>query len=112
MVYNPSVISLDTLLEVFWGKHDPTTLNRQGGDSGTQYRSGIYCESESDIDVAKASLSKAQQKFKSPIVTEVKIVSKYTTAEEYHQQYLAKGGRNGRVQDPSKECKDPIRCYG
>lgn len=112
VTYNPSVVSLDDLLQVFWNKHDPTTLNRQGGDSGTQYRSGIYCDSEEDIKVAKASIAAVQSRFKSPIVTEVALVSKYTAAEEYHQAYLAKGGRNGRPQDPSKGCKDPIRCYG
>ena len=112
VVYDPSVASLDDLLDVFWKKHDPTTLNRQGGDSGTQYRSGIYCDSDQDIQVAKASVAKAQPRFSSPIVTEIQAIAKYTPAEDYHQQYLAKGGRNGRAQDPSKGCKDPIRCYG
>ncbi|KAG1665390.1 hypothetical protein FOA52_015800 [Chlamydomonas sp. UWO 241] len=112
VTYNPDEVSYDELLDVFWAKHDPTTKNRQGGDTGTQYRSGIYTHSAEQAAAAAASIKKWQAKFPAKIVTEVAEVAKYTTAEPYHQQYLAKGGRNNNPQSPAKKCTDPIRCYG
>ncbi len=90
IVYDPSKISFDELLEVFWETHDPTTLNRQGADVGTQYRSGIYYHNNEQKEKAekyKAELDKSGA-FDNPIVTEIKPASEFFTAEDYHQQYF------------------------
>jgi peptide-methionine (S)-S-oxide reductase len=90
IVYDPSKISFDELLEVFWETHDPTTLNRQGNDVGTQYRSGIYYHNEGQKQKAekyKAELDKSGA-FNKPIVTEVKPFSVFYPAENYHQEYF------------------------
>ncbi|KAM7272343.1 hypothetical protein ACFE04_027006 [Oxalis oulophora] len=111
--YDPNVCEYNTLLSVFWNRHDPTTLNRQGGDVGTQYRSGIYYYSEKQAELAKQSLEAKQLEFKdNKIVTEILPAKRFYRAEEYHQQYLEKGGRNGFKQSAAKGCNDPIRCYG
>lgn len=110
--YNPAEVSYESLLDVFWDRHDPTTLNRQGGDVGTQYRSGIYTYSEEQERVARASMEKQQKVLNRKIVTEVVPAKTFYRAENYHQQYLAKGGRMGFKQSAEKGCKDPIRCYG
>ncbi|KAF9614506.1 hypothetical protein IFM89_018945 [Coptis chinensis] len=110
--YDPKECSFETLLDVFWSKHDPTTLNRQGGDVGTQYRSGIYFYTAEQEQKAKESLEKQQKILNRNIVTEILPAKKYYIAEEYHQQYLAKGGRAGSKQSSEKGCTDPIRCYG
>ncbi|CAA0818075.1 Peptide methionine sulfoxide reductase A1 [Striga hermonthica] len=110
--FDPKVCPYTTLLDVFWGKHDPTTLNRQGGDSGTQYRSGIYYYNETQAKLARDSLEAKQKEIKVKIVTEILPAKTFYRAEEYHQQYLEKGGRNGSKQSAAKGCKDPIRCYG
>jgi peptide-methionine (S)-S-oxide reductase len=88
--YDPSQVSLDTLLGIFFATHDPTTLNRQGNDVGTQYRSGIFVVSDQQRDVANQVISKlAEQKlFGRPIVTEVTNLSNYSKAEAYHQRYF------------------------
>ena len=92
--FDPSSISYEELLDVFWGCHDPTTLNRQGPDRGTQYRSAIYYHSPDQEATALASKEKADEagRFKSPIVTEITPASEYTMAEDYHQKYLEKRG--------------------
>ena len=90
IVYDPSKISFDELLEVFWETHDPTTLNRQGGDVGTQYRSGIFYHNKEQKEKAekyKAALDKSGA-FDKPIVTEITPASKFYPAENYHQQYF------------------------
>lgn len=90
VVFDPAVISLEKLLGVFFELHDPTTLNRQGNDVGTQYRSGIYFHTEEQKAVAekvKEELNKSG-KFKNPIVTEIVKVDNYSTAEDYHQNYF------------------------
>lgn len=90
IVYDPSKITFDELLEVFWETHDPTTLNRQGQDVGTQYRSGIFYHSEEQRQKAekyKAELDKSGA-FNNPIVTEITPFSKFYPAEDYHQQYF------------------------
>lgn len=90
IVYDPSRISFDELLEVFWQTHDPTTLNRQGADVGTQYRSGIFYHSQEQKEKAekyKAELDKSGA-FDRPIVTEITPFSKFYPAEDYHQQYF------------------------
>ncbi|NND72188.1 MAG: peptide-methionine (S)-S-oxide reductase MsrA [Rhodothermales bacterium] len=92
--FNPEEVSYDDLLNVFWDSHDPTTLNRQGPDRGTQYRSAIFFHSESQKETARQSLESVDQsgKFKNPIVTEITPASTFYKAEEYHQRYLEKRG--------------------
>ena len=88
--YDPSVISFEELLEVFWHTHNPTTLNRQGADVGTQYRSAIFYLTEEQKEVAEKSLEKtdASDLWEDPIVTEITPLSNYSTAEDYHQNYF------------------------
>lgn len=112
MLYDTAAVSYDDLLKVFWDKHDPTTLNRQGGDQGTQYRSGIYASTPEQLAAAQKSKEEAQARFQAPIVSEIVTLDTYTDAEPYHQQYLARGGRFGRAQNPAKGCQDAVRCYG
>jgi len=90
LVYDPAQVSLQDLLEVFFLIHDPTTLNRQGHDVGTQYRSGIYCTSQEQLDAARAMVQAldASGTYAQPVVTEVQMLSNYARAEEYHQNYL------------------------
>ena len=88
VTFNPDVISFETLLEVFWTTHDPTTLNRQGNDVGPQYRSAIFYHSDEQKAVAlKSKESYAPKLWKDPIVTEVTEASKFYVAEDYHQNY-------------------------
>lgn len=90
IVYDPAKISFDELLEVFWQTHDPTTLNRQGADVGTQYRSGVFyhnAEQKAKAEKYKAELDKSGA-FDRPIVTEITPFSKFYAAEDYHQQYF------------------------
>jgi len=88
--YDPSVISFEELLEVFWHTHNPTTLNRQGADVGTQYRSAIFYLTEEQKEVAEKSLEKtdASDLWEDQIVTEITPLSNYSTAEDYHQNYF------------------------
>jgi peptide-methionine (S)-S-oxide reductase len=88
--YDERVIDLRSLLEIFFTVHDPTTLNRQGNDVGTQYRSGIYTESEEDAEQARAFIEGLTQAraYPSPIVTEVQPLAMYSAAEAYHQDYF------------------------
>jgi peptide-methionine (S)-S-oxide reductase len=87
-------VSYDELLNVFWANHDPTTLNRQGPDIGTQYRSVIFFHTPQQEAAAKASKEKLQAsgKYKRPVVTEIVPAADFWRAEEYHQQYLEKRG--------------------
>ncbi|KAJ4846199.1 hypothetical protein Tsubulata_030591 [Turnera subulata] len=110
--YDPKACSFETLLDVFWERHDPTTLNRQGNDVGTQYRSGIYYYTPEQEKAARESLEKQQKILNRTIVTELLPAKKFYRAEEYHQRYLEKGGRFGFKQSAQKGCNDPIRCYG
>ena len=93
--YDPAKVSYEELLNVFWSIHDPTTLNRQGPDVGTQYRSVIFFHSPEQQAIAKASKEKLQHsgRFKRPIATEITPASEFYMAEEYHQQYLEKRGQ-------------------
>jgi peptide-methionine (S)-S-oxide reductase len=96
--YDPSQVSYEDLLRVFWECHDPTTLNRQGPDAGTQYRSAIFFHTLEQRDAAIASKEKLQatDKYKNrKIVTEIAPASEFWRAEEYHQQYLEKRGESG-----------------
>jgi peptide-methionine (S)-S-oxide reductase len=112
VLYNPDEVSYQQLLEVFTSIHNPTQLNRQGGDVGTQYRSGIYTHSDEQAAAAKQHLEKLNAELGGTVVTEVEPIRNYTVAEPNHQQYLAGGGRFGQPQSPAKGCNDPIRCYG
>src|SRR5664279_6081603 len=85
--FDPAKISYAKLLEVFWQAHDPTTLNRQGADEGTQYRSVILFHDEKQKLLAEKSKLEAQQNFKHPIVTEIVPFKKFFKAEDYHQGY-------------------------
>ncbi|XP_022737649.1 peptide methionine sulfoxide reductase-like [Durio zibethinus] len=111
--FDPEVCPFTNLLSVFWGRHDPTTLNRQGRDVGSQYRSGIYYYNENQARLARESLEAKQLELKDKkIVTEILPAKRFYRAEEYHQKYLEKGGRSGSKQSAEKGCTDPIRCYG
>lgn len=92
--YDPSRLSYDKLLDVFWENHDPTTLNRQGPDIGAQYRSAIFFHSPQQETAARASKDALQQsgKYKRPIVTELTPAPQFYRAEDYHQQYFEKRG--------------------
>jgi peptide-methionine (S)-S-oxide reductase len=92
--FDPKVISYKDLLEAFWQSHDPTTMNRQGADVGTQYRSVIFYHTEEQRETAefyKAELNK-QKAFNSPVITEISPLTNYYVAEDYHQNYYAQNG--------------------
>jgi peptide-methionine (S)-S-oxide reductase len=92
--FDPSEVSYEEMLRVFWDNHDPTTLNRQGPDTGTQYRSAIFYHTPEQEAAAKASKEALEKsgRFKRPIVTEIVPAPEFWRAEEYHQQYLEKRG--------------------
>jgi peptide-methionine (S)-S-oxide reductase len=94
VTYDPSRIPYSTLLQVFFDNHDPTTLNRQGPDVGTQYRSAIFTENDSQREQALAAKQamEASGRFKRPIVTQILPAAPFYRAEEYHQRYLEKRG--------------------
>jgi peptide-methionine (S)-S-oxide reductase len=94
--YDPAQVSYDELLKVFWEIHNPTTMNRQGLDIGTQYRSVIFFHNSEQRAAAEASKEKLQKNghYKNPIVTEITPASEFYKAEEYHQQYFEKGGQH------------------
>ena len=93
MDYDPSKVSYEELLDIFWANHNPTTLNRQGPDVGTQYRSAIFFHTPEQEATAHASKEKAQERSKKPIVTEITSASDFYRAEEYHQRYFEKNRR-------------------
>ncbi len=88
--YDPSKVSYEELLEIFWSNHDPTQVNRQGPDIGTQYRSVIFFHTPEQEAAARVSKEKAQKRFEKPIVTEIIPISEFYRAEEYHQRYFEK----------------------
>jgi peptide-methionine (S)-S-oxide reductase len=88
--YDEKIVSLDFLLEKFFKIIDPTLLNRQGGDIGNQYRTGIYYVDEGDIPVIEKKMDQVRGQYREPIVTELEPLSSYYSAEEYHQDYLKK----------------------
>ena len=95
--FDPQQISLTELLEIFFLIHDPTTLNRQGNDVGTQYRSAIYCTTSEQLQAAQAIVQALDVAgdFGKPLVTEVQMLSNYARAEEYHQNFFAKNPGQG-----------------
>jgi peptide-methionine (S)-S-oxide reductase len=94
VTYDPAKTSYEELLQIFWENHDPTTLNRQGPDVGTQYRSAIYYHSPDQEAAARASKERLEKShaFRRPIVTEIVPAVEFWQAEDYHQQYLEKRG--------------------
>ena len=94
VTFDPEAISYETLLYVFWSMHDPTTLNSQGPDFGSQYRSAIYYYDDQQRETAETSKAalEASEKLDRPVVTEITAASPFHRAEDYHQQYLEKRG--------------------
>ena len=93
--FDPSLSSYEKIVETFWEAHDPTTLNRQGADAGTQYRSIILYHSAAQKEVAEKSKTAAQKNFSSPIVTEIVPLTKFYKAEGYHQNYYRTNPEQG-----------------
>ena len=88
--YDESIVTLEEILSKFWNIIDPTALNRQGGDIGNQYRTGIYYLDEKDLEVINRTLEEEKEKYDKPIVTEIMPLKVYYKAEDYHQDYLKK----------------------
>jgi len=105
--FDPKVVTFGKLLDIFFKKHDPTTLNRQGGDHGSQYRSAIFYHSPAQQQEAEERVKSETKKLGKQVVTEVTAFTHWWPAEEYHQQYLEKGGQCSAKGDNSE-----IRCYG
>ena len=96
--FDPALVSFDSLLEVFFGLHDPTTPDRQGADVGRQYRSAIFFHSPEQEAAARAMIATAQQEWRDPVVTEVEPVRGYSRAEDAHQEYFARNPQAGYCQ--------------
>ena len=96
VTYDPAIVSYKELLDVFFTIHDPTTLNRQGGDKGTQYRSAVFYESPEQQYIAQETITEftAAKVWDEPIVTEVAPLEKFWPAEEYHNDYFAQNPQN------------------
>jgi len=92
--YDPEQVSYEQLLDVFWRKHDPTQLNRQGWDVGDQYRSVVFFHDEEQREAAERSKESEQPRYRKPIVTQIEPAPTFYEAEDYHQQYLEKRGRS------------------
>ena len=90
--FDPARVTYDQLLDVFWSEHDPTQLNRQGPDHGTQYRSAVFFHSPEQEAAALASRERVQSRSRKEVVTEITAASEFWPAEEYHQRYLEKRG--------------------
>ncbi len=97
--YDPSVVSYEALLDVFWSIHDPTSLNRQGADRGEQYRSVIFFHTQEQEQICRQSQEKLEcsGKYDKAIVTQIQRASTYWLAEDYHQQYFQNKGRHNKV---------------
>jgi peptide-methionine (S)-S-oxide reductase len=111
VTFDPKKVSFDTILEIFWKTHDPTTLNRQGADAGTQYRSGVYYSNEAQKIAAESWLKKLNDEhvFPNPIVTEIAALSNYSKAEDYHQDYYDLNGHNPYCQVVIKPKMDKLQ---
>ena len=90
--YDPNRVSYEELLDIFWSNHDPTQVNRQGSDYGTQYRTVIFFHDEDQEKAALASRERVQDRFRKPIATQIEPAKEFYRAEEYHQRYLEKQG--------------------
>jgi peptide-methionine (S)-S-oxide reductase len=93
VAFDPTEVSYADLVDRFWTLHDPTQVNRQGWDVGSQYRSAIFTHSPEQAEVAAEAKARAQTRFPQPIATEITAATTFWPAEEYHQQYLVKNGR-------------------
>jgi peptide-methionine (S)-S-oxide reductase len=100
ITYDPKLVSYEDLLEIFWNTHDPTTLNRQGADEGTQYRSVVFFHNEEQKKIAEAYKKQleASKVFKNPIVTEISPLTNFYKAEDYHQNYYELNPNQGYCQ--------------
>ena len=100
ITFNPELVSYEDLLEIFFGTHDPTTLNRQGADVGTQYRSEVFYHSEAQKEKAEQYIQWIEQEklYSKPIVTKVSPASEFYAAEEYHQDYYNQNSQQGYCQ--------------
>jgi methionine-S-sulfoxide reductase len=98
IVYDPQKVSLENILAVFWEVHDPTTLNRQGADVGTQYRSAIFTSNDEQLKIVEQSKKEAQHHYKNKIVTVVEPLVTFIPAEEYHQRYYQTNPTQGYCQ--------------
>lgn len=100
ITFNPDLVSYEDLLEIFFGTHDPTTLNRQGADVGTQYRSEVFYHSEAQKEKAEKYIQWIEQEklYSNPIVTKVSPASEFYAAEEYHQDYYSQNSQQGYCQ--------------
>lgn len=115
--FNPQIISFETLLEIFWKLHDPTTLNQQGADIGTQYRSAIFYTNNKQKDIAERSRTKAQGAFENPIITEITQAGEFYEAEDYHKNYYENNRNQGycrividpKIQKLYKEFKSEVK---
>ena len=94
VTYDPEQVSYEDLLQVFWRKHDPTQLNRQGWDIGDNYRSVVFFHDDEQRDAAARSKDAEQANWRKPIVTHIEPAQTFYEAEDYHQQYLEKRGRS------------------
>ena len=111
VLYDPSVITYEQLLMAFFMMHDPTQLNQQGPDRGTQYRSGIYTASDAQLETARAMVKGLEnsQAFPRKIVTEIEPAETFYLAEDYHQDYIETTGRACHVQDPWPSLREAIQ---
>jgi peptide-methionine (S)-S-oxide reductase len=95
IVFDPEVVTYDDILDIFFEIHDPTQLNRQGNDIGTQYRSAIFPHDEAQATAARAAITRAQARHAAPVVTTIEPLGGWYVAEDYHQEYFDReGGRN------------------
>ena len=95
VTFDPGRVSYDKLLEIFWGCHDPTQVNRQGPDVGTQYRTAVFYDGDEQAAAAQASKNALAERIHRPVATEITPAGPYWLAEDYHQQYLEKRARKG-----------------
>jgi peptide-methionine (S)-S-oxide reductase len=111
VTFDPKKVSFDTILEIFWKTHDPTTLNRQGADEGTQYRSAVFYSNEAQKTAAETWKKKLNDEhvFPNPIVTEITPLSNYSKAEDYHQDYYDLNGHNPYCQVVIKPKMDKLQ---
>lgn len=111
--FDPRKVSLESLLEVFWATHDPTTLNRQGGDVGPQYRSSIFFHNEGQKEIAEKLKTELNERrvFDRPIVTEITAFSNFYEAENYHQDYFNQNGMQPYCQFVVRPKVDKLKKY-
>jgi len=97
IIFDPTRISYEDLIDLFWGLHDPTTLNRQGPDRGTQYRSAIFPQTNEQNSIAHKKLDeiKLANRFSNPVITQIEKTAPFYRAEEQHQRYFEKTGQKG-----------------